>query len=88
MDKKATKQNLRQFITDTFVRGNNTSYGDNDSFFEKEIIDSTGVLELVLFLEQTYGFKVEDEEIIPENLDSIDNLVSYIQKKKIEVSNK
>lgn len=82
MEKNTTKQDLRQYIVDTFIRGrSNSTFSDKDSFFEKEIIDSTGVLELVLFLEQTYDIRVEDEEIIPENLDSINNLVSYLQKK-------
>jgi len=55
---------------------------DDDSFLEKGIIDSTGVLELVAFIEENFGIKVEDEELIPENLDSIDNLVTFINSKK------
>jgi acyl carrier protein len=84
MESKNLKQSLRDFIVDTFVRGqNDTSFRDDDSFFEKEIIDSTGVLELVLFLEQKYGIRVEDEEIIPENLDSINYLVTYLKAKGV-----
>jgi acyl carrier protein len=55
---------------------------DSDSLLDKGIIDSTGVLELVGFLEENYKFSVEDEELVPENLDSLDNLVKYIEKKK------
>ena len=55
---------------------------DSASLLDLGIIDSTGVLELVGFIEETYGFKVEDEELIPENLDSIDHLVEFITKKK------
>lgn len=52
---------------------------------EMEVIDSTGVLELVLFLEQTFEFRVEDDEIIPDNMDSIDKLTSYVNKKLASV---
>jgi len=76
------KEKLQQFISDTFIKGKTgTKLIDSDSFFENDIIDSTGVLELVLFIEQTFGFRVEDEEIIPENLDSINRLVTYVNSK-------
>jgi len=75
------KTKLRDYIDASFIRGNNRSYKDSDSFFEMEIIDSTGVLELVLFIEETFNIRVEDEEIVPENLDSVDNLMAYISKK-------
>ena len=54
---------------------------DTDSFLENGIIDSTGVLELVSFLEEKFGIEVADEELIPENLDSITNVVNYLQRK-------
>jgi acyl carrier protein len=72
---------LRDYIDASFVRGNNRNYKDSDSFFEMEIVDSTGVLELVLFIEETFNIRVEDEEIVPENLDSVNNLVTFILKK-------
>jgi acyl carrier protein len=55
---------------------------DSGSLLELGIIDSTGVLELVGFLEQKYSFQVEDAELIPDNLDSLDNLVKYVEHKK------
>lgn len=55
---------------------------DSDSLLDKGIIDSTGVLELVGFLEENYQIQIEDEELVPENLDSINNLVKFIQKKQ------
>ena len=54
---------------------------NDDSFLEKGIIDSTGVLELVSFVEETFNFRVEDEELIPDNLDSVNKLEAYIQTK-------
>ena len=52
------------------------------SLLERGIIDSTGVLELIMFLEDEFGVKVKDEEMIPENLDSVVNLVSFVQRKQ------
>ena len=59
-------------------------YAD-DSFLEMGIIDSTGVLELIAHVESTYGVKIEDDELLPENLDSIDSLVSFISRKQTAV---
>ena len=68
---------IRDFITELFLVGDeNESLGDSDSFLGEGIIDSTGVLELVSFIERQYGFAVKDDEMTPGNLDSIDNLVA------------
>jgi acyl carrier protein len=76
------KEILRQFICDNFLFGlQRDSFSDDDSLLEKRIIDSTGVLELIAFLEETFGVKVQDDELLPENLDSINRLVRYIEKK-------
>jgi len=76
------KLKIRQFILDNFVVGlDEGELHDDDSFLEQGIIDSTGVLELVAFLEETYGFEVADEEVLPENFDSINNLIAYIGRK-------
>jgi len=77
------KERIKQFIRENFVLGlDGEELGDTDSFLEKGIIDSTGVLEVVGFLEETYGFKVEDEEVLPDNFDSVNNLVAYIARKQ------
>lgn len=76
-------QDIRNFIIENFLFGDaGNGFGETDSLLEKGIIDSTGVLELVAHLEETYGFKVEDEELIPENLDSIANVTEYILRKQ------
>ena len=72
------KQELRKFVIDNYLFGRDVGFSDEDSFLEKRIIDSTGVLELVSFLESTYGIEVKDEELLPENLDSINNLARYL----------
>ena len=73
---------IRQFIIDNFLMGQDSdSLKDDSSFLEEGVIDSTGVLELVGFLEENYEIKVEDEELIPENLDSIKNICAYLELK-------
>jgi acyl carrier protein len=73
---------IRKFILENFILDGNEILGDEDSLLEKGIIDSTGVLELVAFIEETYQFKIKDEELIPENLDSIKNISTYIVLKR------
>ena len=75
------KQQIVEFITTNFLFDDSIKLGHEDSLLETGVIDSTGVLELVAFIEETYGIKVEDEEIVPENLDSISNISSYIASK-------
>lgn len=55
---------------------------DDGSLLDLGIIDSTGVLELVGFLEETYGISVEDEELVPDNLDTVNNLVAFVERKR------
>lgn len=73
---------VRQFIIDNFLFGES---GDDlsleDSLLEKGLIDSTGILELVGFLQKMFGIKIEDHEIIPTNLDSIDKIAAFVRQK-------
>ena len=80
------KQQITEFITTNFLFDDSIKLGQEDSLLETGVIDSTGVLELVAFIEETYGIKVEDEEIVPENLDSISNISSYIASKLSQTS--
>jgi len=73
---------IRQFIIENFLFEEDENLKEDTSFLEGGIIDSTGILELVTFLEETFDITVEDEELIPENLDSIGNVVNYLQKKQ------
>jgi len=72
---------VRDFVVQNFLFGDGKLLQDNTSFLGQGIIDSTGILELVLFLEQTYTIKIEDEELIPENLDSLINVARFIERK-------
>ena len=76
-----TKSKIREFIIENFLFGSANGLQDDTSFLEEGIIDSTGVLELVTFLEEDFEIQVEDEELIPENLDSIDNVTAYLERK-------
>jgi acyl carrier protein len=82
-----TRQELRQFIVSNFMLGeDDAALGDDASFLELGIVDSTGVLELVSFLEQRYAIKVDDEDLVPENLDTIHNLLGFLERKFQAVS--
>lgn len=81
MESHAISQELRAFIIDNYLMGREDGLKDDDSFLDKGIIDSTGVLELVAFLEDSYGFKVDNEELVPENLDSILQVTKYVRSK-------
>ena len=73
---------LRQFVVDNFLYGQlDGGLPDEASFIEQGIIDSTGVLELIGFLEQKYGIVLAPAELIPENLDSIGNLTRLVKSK-------
>lgn len=79
VDEKSIKEKVRNFITETFLIGDEKSkLKDGDSFMHKGVIDSTGVLELASFVESEYNFSIDDNEMIPDNLDSIENLTKFI----------
>ncbi|MBN1569565.1 MAG: acyl carrier protein [Acidobacteria bacterium] len=75
-------EDIRKFIVEFFLFGQGDGLTNCDSLLDKGIIDSTGVLELVAHLEKTYGIKVENDELLPENLDSIDAIVGFLERKK------
>jgi acyl carrier protein len=75
---------ITQFIRENFIAGRSDVIIDPDqSLIESGIMDSTGVLELVEFLESTYEIRVEDEELVPENLETISNILKFLQTKGV-----
>jgi acyl carrier protein len=77
------KGEVQCFIANNFLfRDDRASIGDEESLLDANIIDSTGVLELVAFVEERFGITMADEEIIPENLDSVRAICAYVEKKK------
>ena len=82
-DLAALMKSLRDFLTRSVLPlARIDAFGDGDSFLERGILDSTGVLELVGHIEQQYAIRVEADEITPENLDSLEKLVAFIARKK------
>jgi acyl carrier protein len=78
---KETTDNVRTFIIDNFLFGDESGLENETSFLDAGIIDSTGVLELISYLEDHFKIQIEDIEVIPENLDSIDQVVVFLKKK-------
>lgn len=76
-------EQIRQYVDDNFLLGaRDLQYGNGDSLLDLHILDSTGVLELILFLEQTWGIQVADAEMVPENLDSVNAIAAYVRRKQ------
>lgn len=74
---------IKQFILKNYLFTEDlNSLGDDDSLMKKGIVDSTGILELIMHLEKTYGIKVSDDEMLPDNLDSVASIVSFIGRKR------
>ena len=78
MDK--VKLKIKEFIIENFLFGEESDLNDDTSFLEEGIIDSTGVLELIEFLEEEFEIEIDDEDMIPENLDSLNNLEKFMAK--------
>ncbi|OHB60988.1 MAG: acyl carrier protein [Planctomycetes bacterium RBG_13_50_24] len=72
---------VREFVVENFLFGDGESLKNDTSFMEEGIIDSTGILELVFFLEETFGLSVEDDELVPDNMDSLQNIARFIDRK-------
>jgi len=76
------RERIRTYIVENFLFGDDRGLEDSTSFLDSGIIDSTGILELIGFLEESFALKVADDELVPENLDSIDCLVRFMALKK------
>jgi acyl carrier protein len=77
------QSDIKRFIVDNFLYGNDgDDLGPDTSLLKRGVIDSTGVLELVAFVEEQYGISVADDELVPDNLDSISRISSFISRKQ------
>ena len=74
-------ETVHEFIVENFLFGDGEQLTNETSFLDSGIIDSTGILELITFLEETYNIAIEDDELIPENLDSLNNVAKFIEQK-------
>lgn len=77
------KEEIKKFIIEELLFGNTELLtGDDQSFLQTGVLDSSGLLELITFIENTFGIAVEDDELVPENLDSLDNVEGFIIRKR------
>ncbi|MGE3507312.1 MAG: acyl carrier protein [Vicinamibacterales bacterium] len=82
IDQHSIEQDVRNFIVSNFLFGADNGLTSEQSLLSTGVMDSTGVLELVAFIEQTYQVKVADQELVPENLDSIDQVARFVRRKQ------
>jgi len=75
-------EQVRAFVTSNFYVPDPASLTNDASLLDQGIIDSTGVLEVIGFLEETFGISVDDRDILPENLDSIERIAGFVSRKK------
>ena len=73
-------ETIRDYVIENFLFGDASQLEDDTSFLDRGIIDSTGILELINFIEETYDIRVDDEELVPENFDSLKNIVQYLER--------
>ncbi|HEV8259614.1 MAG TPA: acyl carrier protein [Burkholderiales bacterium] len=77
------RNNIRDFILANYLFTNDvTAIGLDDSLLGRGIVDSTGVLEIILFIEEKLGVKVKDEEVIPDNLDSVNKIAQFVEARR------
>jgi len=77
----AHSSKVREFIIENYLFGDGDTLAEDTSFLESGIIDSTGILELIFFLEETFDVKIEDDELVPENMDSLKNISLFMERK-------
>lgn len=83
----AIKTELRAFIVENFLFGDDsTPLGGEQSLIDSDMVDSTGILELVSFLEERFGIALADADIVPANLDSIDRIAAFVERKREAVA--
>ena len=74
-------ETIKAYVVENFLFGDDSRIGLDTDFIENGILDSTGVLELVGFLEEIFGIRVEDDELVPDNMNSLEKITLYISKK-------
>jgi acyl carrier protein len=83
MQKIEIEQDVRNFLIKTFLFGRAEALNDDQSLLGG-VIDSTGAIELVMFLQDHFAITVEDDEVVPENFDSVKNVVAYVERKLLK----
>jgi acyl carrier protein len=75
---------IRNFIEENFLfQIGDQNLADDQSLLEAGVVDSTGVLELVAFLEDTFDLQIADKDIIPQNLDTVDSITAFVERSQL-----
>ena len=82
------KQQIREYIGENLLFGNEDMFDEDASFTESGILDSTGFLGLITFAEETFGIEISDEELDPENLETLSKIAGFIERKVAEKDTK
>ena len=84
MDTAGNQKKVRAFVVENLLLGEEENdFSDSQSFLESGLIDSTGILEVIAFLEEEYEITIADEEMVPDNLDSVNNIVAFLQTRRV-----
>ncbi len=78
---------VRKFIVENFLFGESDNIKDTTDMFKESIIDSTGILELISFIEMTYGIRIEDNEMVQENFNTISSINKFLKTKTVNKTN-
>ncbi len=74
---------IRQFLLNNYLfTDDDAALGNDDSLLQKGVVDSTGMMELIAFLEEQFAIRIADEEMVPDNLDSVNNIVAFLARKQ------
>jgi acyl carrier protein len=76
------KDRVRRHIAETILMTGSVTFADGDSLLERNVLDSLAVLDLTEFLQAEYGIKIQNEELLPENLDSLDRIAAFVERKR------
>jgi acyl carrier protein len=79
------REQIRNFVLETFLDGDGESLQNDASLERSHVVDSAGMLEIILFIEETFGFEVDNDDATPENFDTIDAMTGYVERKRQEL---
>lgn len=80
-----TREQIRSFVLETFLDGDETALQNDSSLERSHVVDSAGMLEIILFIEETFGFEVDNDDATPDNFDTIDAMTAYVERKRQEL---
>ena len=82
IDPTSVAGNIRSFIVESFLLGHDSGFDNSESLLESGIIDSTGIMHVVAFLEETFGVVIDDDDLVADNLDSVERIAGFVGRKQ------